>query len=125
MKIRLSFVLLFALAVTACGGNTPPNLSPQGKSDFHKTQVVKALDLFRDTAIDANAQAPQLVTTDATRQIVLFHQSALKVIAATDAGWQATVNTLLDETLAKLPPADSAKLAPYVALLKAVLQGVS
>ncbi len=114
----LAFVLSVNTLQAGCA-KAPPSLSPAGQSDFNKTRVVKALDLVRDTAVDA--EAAHVISTDDTRQVVLWHKSAVNVVAASETGWKATVTSTLDQTVSHLKPETQTKLGPYVALLKALI----
>jgi hypothetical protein len=100
----------------------PPNLSPQANVAFQKTRVIKALDLARDFAIDGEAQVPKVVSTKTTRDIVLWHQSSLKVMQASDTGWVEAVNAGLTEVVNKLEPAEKQKFTPYVVLVQTILR---
>src|SRR5438874_13272896 len=79
------------LFVASCSNNPPPNLSPQARAAWYGTRAIKGLDLLRDTALDANAQMPPLVSTATTRKIVRYHESAITAIHATPMGWVSTV----------------------------------
>src|SRR5678809_417129 len=116
--LPLLLVGLLALPSSSCT-HTPPNLSPSGKAAFQKTQVLKALDLLRDIAIDAEA-AGVLKTADA-RKVVTYHRSTVTSMQAADLGWTAAVGQCLDELVANLPPDARERIAPYVTLLKTVL----
>jgi len=123
--LKLSLVV-FALTVmasipSACA-KTPPNLSPAAATAFQNTRIIKGLDLLRDTAIDAEAQVPPLLSTDTTRKVVMYHRSALLVIDAIGDGWQTTLTTGLDELVANLPPTESTLLAPYVSLARTLIE---
>ena len=121
--MKLIGLLLCVFLFTGCA-SAPPQLGPAATAAYHKTQAIKALDLLRDTAIAANAQTPPLVSTADTRQVVLYHQSALRLMDAASAGWPALVRTALDETLVHLAPEARQTLQPYVALVQTVLQEV-
>jgi len=124
MKVVLRWMLLslccFTPVSTGCA-KAPPSLSPAGAAAFQKTRVIKGLDLLRDFAIDGEAATPKVVSTDTTRTIVEAHQSILKIMDAAGNGWQALVGTALDEALTRVKDPDRAKVAPYVALVKAIL----
>ena len=121
--IPLLLVGFLALPSTSCT-KAPPTLSPAGAAAFQKTRVIKGLDLLRDFAIDAEAAQPQVLSTDTTRKIVQTHQSILRIMDAAGNGWQALVAAALDETLASLSAGERSKVAPYVALVKALLAEV-
>jgi hypothetical protein len=115
----LIVALVLAIGLTSCA-KTPPNLTPQATVAFKATQVVKALDLLRDTAITANEQKPPVLTEDQTRKVVQYHQMALKVIQVSPVGWQQTVLVGLDELSVQLG-AGRPTLVPYMQLIKTVL----
>lgn len=119
MRYLLALVLVGFMAGCA---KAPPSLSPTGVADFNKTRVVKALDLVRDTAVDA--EAAHVIATDDARQVVLWHKSAVTVVAASETGWKAIVTTTVDQTVSHLSSAAQSRLGPYIALLKALLQEV-
>lgn len=118
-------ILAIALLGIGCA-SAPPNLSPLAQTAFRNTQVVKSLDLIRDIAIDANAQKPApLISTDTTRKVVQFHQSALKVIDATSTGWRDVVLASLNEVYNNLPPGEKQLLGPYFTLAITTLKGLT
>lgn len=125
---RKELAALFVLAVLLCSfqgcAKAPPELTPEGTAAFHKTRVIKGLDLLRDFAIDAEAQTPKVLPTATTRKVVTYHQSALRIIQSTDAGWHAAVGSGLDEVVANLSAAEREKVSPYVALVKTILQEI-
>lgn len=100
----------------------PPSLSPTGQREFYATRVIKVLDIVRDFAIDGEAAG--VVSTDDARTVVLWHKSAVQVAQVSGANWQTIVATTLDEAVTHLKPELKAKIAPYVGLVKAVLQEV-
>lgn len=119
---RLPLVLCLLLLTASCTGTVPPNLSPAGAAAFVQTRVVKGLDVIRDSAILANDQRPALLSEATTRKIVTWHRSALLLVNSGTPGWPTTVQTGLDEILKDLPPTEARTLAPYVALVKTLLQ---
>lgn len=145
---RASYVIILASAlvllvvwVAGCRP-APPTLSPEGKAAFHATRVIQVLDVFRDAAIAANSVTPPIVTTASTREVVLWHKTALKTIAAVPTGWQATVKAGLFELTChpmaaplpppappppctpRLKPGEVEKLIPYVGLALVVINEV-
>ena len=117
---HFALALILALSFSACVP-PPPNLTPQAVSAFNKTRVIKALDLVRDTAIAANAEVPSVISTDDTRKIVTAHESLLKIMDATDSGWQPTVKTTLDELVKNLSAKEQPIVQPYVLLVENIL----
>lgn len=126
---KVSLVLLTAalagsISLAACA-TLAPGHSPEAQSAFQKGQIVKALDVIRDTATDANAQTPALLSTETTRKVVKFHQDALNTIKAAKDGWPATVIAAADGVLDQSSPAEKQLLTPYVDLAKALLKGLT
>ena len=119
VTMRYVLVLLAFLALPSCA--SAPPLGPAATQDFQKTRVIKALDIFRDFAIDGEAATPQIVSTDTARKVVTYHQATLKILDAAGTDWRSLVATSLDALTPTLPEADRAKVAPYVALVKALL----
>ncbi len=114
---------LLAGSLMACA-QPPPNLTPEATSAFNKTRVIKGLDTFRDIVVDAQAQSPPLVSEQFLVAVTKYHRSALVIIHATDEGWQAIVDTALTELLKDLPANEARFAAPYVALIRAILNEV-
>ncbi len=117
-------IICCALAQLTLGcASAPPNLSPAAQQAWYATRVVKGLDVLRDTAIDANAQTPPLLTTTETRCVVLVHQTALQTMQAKASGWPTAVSTALDglKRPGCLTPRSVTVLAPYVAIVKTAL----
>jgi hypothetical protein len=125
MKSLMLLALILSLS-PACA-SAPPKLSPTATQAFQKTRLIKVLDLLRDTAIDGNAQMPPLFSTPTTKKIVTVHQTALKVIQATDTGWANAVGVALAQLShdPSLLPTEVQLLAPYFALAADILKGLS
>ena len=115
---------LLVMATVGCA-KAPPSLSPAGTAAFHATRIVRALDLFRDAAISANDQSPPLISTNTTRQIVLYHRSAVTTIGAAPSGWAPVVQTGLAELVKNLPAHERQQLAPYVVLVQTLIAEVT
>ena len=122
MKLLL---IATVLSLTVACAKTPPSLTPEASLAFKGTQAVKALDILRDTAIEAHAQVPPLLTEEVTRKVVLYHQSTVKIIHGAPAGWTTVARTGLDELMGNLSPPDKALLTPYVALIKTIIAEVT
>jgi hypothetical protein len=102
--------------------NAPPTLSPAGTAAYQATRVVKALDVLRDAAIDANAQTPPLISTPNTRKVVNFHEAAVKTIGAAPGGWKPTVVAGLEQLQHDILPEEWSRLQPYIALVKSLIE---
>jgi hypothetical protein len=126
LLVILAFVasMGFVWSVQSCA-TAPPTLGPEAARDFQKTRVIKALDLFRDFAIDGEKATPQVVSTDTTRKIVTYHQATLKIMDAAGTDWKTLVVASLDALPPTLPEKDRPKVAPYVALVKTILLEVN
>lgn len=120
MRTRVFTLLLIVLAVSCA--KVPPSLTPAGVAAFQGTQAIKALDLLRDAAIDANALTPPLISTDTTRRVVLYHKSAITIIHSTPAGWRSTVQTGLTELRQSLQGSELEQLVPYLRLAQALIE---
>jgi hypothetical protein len=120
MGIWLSVMVALFVTSPACT-KAPPQLGPVAAQDFQKTRVIKALDVFRDFAIDGEAAKPQAISTETARKIVTYHQATLKILDAAGSDWRSLVATSLDALTPTLPEKDRPKVAPYVALVKALL----
>ena len=121
---RLILIPILAVLWAGCAP-PPPNLTPEATQAFKATRVVKALDILRDAAIDANAQTPPLMPEATTRRVVLYHQSSVKIIQATAEGWVPAVLAGLTELEVNLPPSERSLLGPYIALVKTILSEVT
>lgn len=123
-----SLILVALLAITPASCSTvpkaPPNLSPQATTAWYGTQVIKVIDLVRDTAVDANKVSPPLLSTNTTRMLVNWHRSALDIVHQAPAGWPNAVVTGLVEVVRNLPETEKTILQPYVTLLITVVQEI-
>lgn len=124
MRTRDWLVLIIVALLTVGCAKAPPNLSPAGARDFQNTRVIKTLDLIRDTAQDANAQTPPLVSTNTARTITQWHRSALLIIDATRSGWCVTVKASTAETFKNLDAAAQRLLSPYFSLASTLFNEV-
>ena len=117
-------LIVFAIVfLSACASNAPPNLSPQAAQAWRGTRVIHVLDVFRDAAIDANAQTPPLLSTDLTRSIVKFHAASLEIVKNGPTGWIEMLRLGLREVQKRLTGRERELLDPYVTLVLAVLGG--
>lgn len=121
MKKLLLLALLLSTPMLAACPKAPPTLTPVGQASVTAAQVIKALDVVRDTAVDLNAVQPPILSNKVTLQIVNFHESAVKVILAAPTGWKNTVVAALGQLQSDLSPADYARIAPYVALVQTLI----
>src|SRR5258708_7843497 len=121
---RLIFALLVVmLSVNRCA-KAPANLSPAGTQAFYSLRVQRVLDIIRDTAQDANAQTPPVISTETARKITVWHRSAIVVLHDAQAGYKAALLSGLDQLQNDLPAADKTKFSVYISLAKTILQEV-
>lgn len=113
------------LGVSACGATPPPTLSPAGQAAVTATQVIKALDVIRDTVVELNKQTPPIVSTADMLKVVNFHESAVKTILAVPSGWKATVESALAQLQKDLPADTWNRMLPYITLYETLVAGVA
>jgi hypothetical protein len=122
----LLFVGVMAAAESGCATkqNAPitQNLSPTGLDEYNKTRAIHALDIIRDAAIDGE-KVGVFAHAD-TVHVVTFHKSTVQVISASTTGWKPAVQTALNELTKSLSASAQTKVAPYIALVTAILQEV-
>ena len=123
---RLILVLCLASTV-ACAtsnvqGRSTANLTSPGLVALHASEVVRVLDVIRDTAVDA--ETAKLLSTDTTRKVVTWHKAALQTIQATPGGWKLTVLAGLDALYQPLTPSEQSVLRPYIFAAKLVIESV-
>lgn len=118
----LATILLLALIAGPSCAKAPPTLSPAGAAAFHATRVVKALDVLQDFAIAAEAQNPKLLSTEQTRTVINCVSTSVKTIGAVPDGWKPTVTAGLAQLQRDLPPDAWARVQPYVALVKTLME---
>lgn len=123
-----SWALVAGALISSCASipslSTPSSLSAGGRRDFQIQRIVKALDLLRDTAVSAAAQEPPLVAFDTRQQIVRYHQSAVRLIAAGLSGWKASVLAGLEDAVANVPTDEREILQIYVTFVKMIISEV-
>jgi hypothetical protein len=122
-RARSSALLLVLLLAAAC--YKPATLTPAGVVAFNATRVVKALDVLRDFAVDANAQTPPLLTTATTRTVVTYHRAAVSVIGQSPSGWVPIVVAGLEQLQTTIPAPEYQRLAPYVSLVSTLVKELS
>ncbi len=110
---RLILIALL-LSVPACAGNAQPQLTAQGQAAVTATEVIKGLDVIRDTA-------QSVLSVSSARTVTIFHESAVKVIAAAPGGWKPTVLAAFDQLQKDLPAADWTRISPYITLAKTLI----
>ena len=128
MKARL-LALVLLVSVSGCavpasiGGRSTAQLTTPGIVALHGLEVVKALDVLRDLAIDG--EAAKIIATSDARQIVTVYRSVLLSLKELPGGWKVTVLTALTQLARDLSPSARAQAGPYidsaVLLIKAVL----
>jgi hypothetical protein len=115
---RFFLTVVFSLSMSACAtpsnvaGRSTVNLTSSGVAALHAVEVVKILDVIRDTAVDG--AAAQLIPTHTARSVVTWHQAALKTIASVPNGWKATVLSGLVALKATFSDAERNIIGPYI-----------
>lgn len=124
-RLLLGLLLTSALiggANAASCAKAPPNLTPEATRAFYGTQVIHDLDRLREVAVAAHATTPPLLSAEDTLAITQWHQSAIAVVHAAPAGWKSEVNASLTEALKRISPSARQVVAPYVAIVRALLE---
>lgn len=114
--------LFWILAIVVCvDGCAPPVtiVTPQGQAAFKSDQVVVRINELMNAAIRANAA--NALATDTTRMIVSFCVAADKTLAATPAGWPATLAKAWAQTKAKLPTIENPAILAAIGAVDVVI----
>jgi hypothetical protein len=123
--LAVSVLALTLSVATSCNApKAPPNLTPQSTAAWYGTRVIQALDVLRNTAIDAAAQRPPILSEATARKVVLLHESALKMVHESPAGWAPTVTTALTEFEKTLTEQERGVVHPYVQMTLELLKSV-
>lgn len=122
MKKLLNVIAGLALFTVACA--SVPVRSTAAQQAYDATRVIQVLDLLRDAAIAANSSTPSLLSTTTTRNVVLFHETAITVIHAVPSGWKSAVVAGLDVLVKSFNSAEQKLLQPYVSIIQTVLQEI-
>jgi hypothetical protein len=96
-------LLSASLTLSACGAPVTV-VTPAGQVAYTANEIAKRVGELGHAAIAANAQGALADSTTFT--IVGFCDSADKILAATPAGWQASVATAWTEAKKKIPAKD-------------------
>ena len=123
-RILLLTALLVLPASYGCAAKTQPQLTPAAQAAVTVTQIIKATDVLRDFAINANAQVPPVISHADTLKIVNWHESVVKTLLAVPSGWKATVNAGIVQLQADLPPPTWTRIQPYVVLVQTLISEV-
>jgi hypothetical protein len=118
--------LMIQLSGTSCStlAPAPPaNLTPQVTAAWYATYAIKDLDVIRDFANDASNTTPPVISKPVMLKVVDWHESLVKVIHASPAGWKAAASaglTELQDTI--LSPVDAAKFKAVIDAARTYLQ---
>lgn len=113
-------LLVLCLSLSACAA--PVTITtPQGKVAYTADQIVLRVNELQNAAIAANATVPPSLPTATTRIIVEFCVSADKTLAATPAGWQATLATGWNAAKAKIGTPSNPAIVSAMSALDVVL----
>lgn len=109
--------------LTACA--TPVTVTtPQGNVAYTADQIVVRINELQNAAIAANAAVPPALPTATTRVIVQFCVTADKTLAATPAGWPATLLTAWTATKAQIPAQTNPSILAAISAVDVVLGSV-
>jgi hypothetical protein len=124
----LAAVIMF---MAACAGNAPSSLTPAGVKDWQANEVVVAIGTLQRTAIALNgvqvcdpAPCHALFSDANTRTVIDAVEVALKTIQAAPAGWRVAADTALTQITTKVDAAGLAKLQPYLAAARSVIDSL-
>lgn len=94
-------ILCLCLSLSACAA--PVTITtPQGQAAYKADQVVVRVNELMNAAMSANAA--KALPDATTRLIVQFCVDADKTLAATPAGWQATIGAAWQALKGQIPP---------------------
>ena len=113
-----ALLVFVALACSTLQPKAPPNLTPQATVAFYGTYAIKDLDHVRDFVSDGHNLTPPMFSAKTTLAVVTWHESAIRAIHAAPQGWKVAVLKSIDELQNDIPPAEYAKLRPYLAFAK-------
>ncbi len=113
-----------ACSVASVGGRSTAQLTAPGVQALHTAEVVRVIDVIRDTAVDG--EATKVISTPTAAVVVKAHKAIVETMRQLPNGWKATVLIILAQLKSDLPAADRVQLAPYidaaVNTIKAVIQ---
>lgn len=127
LVLILALTFPVGLGVSTVGCADPPvTLTPVARTAYRTTQVIKSLDLIRDTAIAGNNTTPPVFNEKTTGTVVTWHRATIIVVNTAGAGWEATTVAALDELSKQLAAgsAERAQLVPYITLARTILTEV-
>jgi uncharacterized membrane protein YjjB (DUF3815 family) len=110
-----------AVTSTSCAGNAPPTITPGALSLVKAAEVVKALDAARDIAQVVQQAYPAVVTPADWQKVLTTHQALVTIIGASPNGWKPTAQAGLDQLQKDLSPTAAARLGPYLAFARALV----
>ncbi len=125
LKVLVVAILLSPLACVmpaSVAGRSTAQLTAPGVQALHKVEVLKALDVVRDLAIDG--EAAKVVPTTTAAIVVKAHKSILEVMKQAD--WKSGTLAALDQLKTDIPTKDRVQFTPYIdsaiLIIKAVIQ---
>lgn len=120
----LGIVSIGCSVPAAIGGRSTAQLSTPGITALHTLEVVKVLDIIRDTAIDS--EAAKIISTSTATKVITWHRATLETIKDLPNGWKDTVLSGLDNVKGILSPSELKIIGPYInsaaSVIKAVIQ---
>lgn len=116
---KRSVLIVSLLFYTACSGNLGPNVDPRVPVALGVKEAVIAVGTIQHTAIELNRAG--LVPDRDVRVIGNAVKSIDSTLGTLPQGWQAVVNSGLDEMLKQLDEPTKLRIAPYVEIAKLVI----
>lgn len=123
----LLLVTLLLSLCAACGPKSPPqtdptrNLSAQGKAAFQANKILKALDVLRDVAVEAEKQTPKLLSPSSALKVIAYHKQVASLMGAIPDGWKGIALAGLDTLKQNLSPAEWNQVQPFIELVRGLI----
>lgn len=119
------FILIGLIFCVGCGAKIPPNLTPQAVTAYKNTGIQQALDQIRDRVDDGTKTTPPVFSKALDVKVATWHESISTIIHTGGTGWQAKVNTALDDLIQPnmgFSAAQIAVMTPYITLAKTLVK---
>lgn len=121
-KVLLPFVVLGALAVSAC--HPPASIETEpGKKAWYAEQILQRIDEVQNITIQLSKASPPAIRIETARVIVQFCVSSAKVVKDLPDGYAKMILTAFNELKTKLPAevAQNPSLVTALAILEGIL----
>lgn len=123
-------IVLAALTLSACAANRPPStiVTPAGQASWYARKAVLGFEALGDAAIGLNAvvacnpECKPLVSTDATRAIVVVSRDAIMALGRAPEGWRVVTTEGLAKARSSLDAAGQKELGQWLVLIEGILK---